>query len=104
MSVMGFLGYVECDNCEHFVHFNEPDQIKIWYHPDDARPLAEVNCPKCGHTTKSRIDGDHVHNLRMRGCVISDWNDKFADDPLTEGMIDEWAKQLDTDESELLLI
>jgi hypothetical protein len=102
MGVMGFLGYVDCDNCEHFVHFNNPDEIKIWFHPDDPRSLAEVTCPVCGHTTEGRIDFDHMSNLRRRGCVVSELNNKF--EPLTEEMIDEWVKQLDTDESELLTL
>lgn len=104
MPKMGFIGYMECDSCEHYVHINSPDEIKIWYHPDDVRPLAEVKCSNCGETVSSRIDFDHMKNFRMRGCVISDWNDKFADEPLTEEMIDDWAKNFDADDSELLTL
>ena len=89
---MGFIGYVECDSCDHYVHINEPNDIKIWYHPDDPQPLAEVDCPKCGETVQSRIAFDHMRNFRMRGCVIKDWNDRFEDTPLTEELIDKWAE------------
>lgn len=90
MSDMGFLGYVECKECNKYHYVNSPEEIKIWYHPDDTQPLAEVNCSSCGSLIQQRIGFDHMANFKMRGCSISNWNDRFEDNPLTEEMIDEW--------------
>lgn len=89
---MGFLGYVECDNCNHYTTFNNPDDIKIWYHPDDSRPLAQVKCSRCSNIVEARIDFDHMKNFRMRGCSIMDLNDLHSENPLTEQEIDSWIK------------
>lgn len=85
---MGFLGYLECDNCDSYVYLNKPEDINVWFHPDDPRPLAEALCPKCGNTVSSRIPHDHMANFKRRGVIIRDFNDKF--EPLTEEMIEAW--------------
>jgi phage FluMu protein Com len=87
MSV-AYIGYLECDNCNHFVHIKNPDELTIWYHPDDSRSLASVKCPKCKHTTESRIEYDDMANFKIKGCKVKDFGDKFV--PLTEELIDEW--------------
>jgi hypothetical protein len=88
MESVGYLGYVECDNCTKYVYINSPSDIAIWYHPDDPKPLAEAKCVECGHTVVSRIDFIEMANFRKRGCIVKDYNDKFSS--LTEQMIDEW--------------
>jgi hypothetical protein len=88
MEGMGYLGYLECDNCLKFVYINSPADIHIWYHPDDPKPLAEASCGECGHTVSSRIDFIEMANFRKRGCLIRSFGDKFS--PLSEQMIDEW--------------
>jgi hypothetical protein len=88
MDGVGYLGYVECDNCTKYVYIDSPADIQIWYHPDDPKPLAEAICNDCGHVITSRIDFLEMANFRKRGCIVRDFNDKFP--PLTEQMIDEW--------------
>lgn len=88
MDNVGYLGYVECDNCTKYVYIDSPSDIAIWYHPDDPKPLAEVTCTECDHLTVSRIDFHEMINFRKRGCVVKSLNEKFS--PLTEKMIDEW--------------
>jgi hypothetical protein len=85
---MGYIGYLECDNCSSFVYIKKPDDVQIWYHPDDPRPLCEAKCTKCNTLVSSRIDFDHMANFKRRGCAVKDFNDKFA--PLTEADIDAW--------------
>lgn len=85
---MGFLGYVQCDDCDRFVYIKKPTDIVIWFHPDDPRPLCEVTCPSCNKLVASRIDFDHMANFRRRGVTIRDFNDKF--EALSEQMIEEW--------------
>lgn len=90
---MSYIGYAECDNCKKFVHYSDPGEIHIWYHPDDPNPLVEVDCKNCGAKVSSRITLDHMINFRKRGCVIHDWNLKFSD--LKEQDIDEWDIESD---------
>ena len=85
---MGYLGYVECDECGKYTYINKPEEVKIWFHPDDAKALAEVDCVNCGVTVESKISFDHVQNFKRRGCTIMGLNDRYA--PLTEEFIDEW--------------
>lgn len=83
-----YIGYLECDNCSEFFYIKKPDDIKIWFHPDDPQPLCESTCGNCNHVVSARIDFDHMANFKRRGCVIRDWNDRFG--PLTEEEIDGW--------------
>lgn len=93
MSVVGkFIGYIECDSCGKFVHISNPDDIYIWAHPDDPRPLAQATCP-CGSKVTSRIDRDHMINFKKRGCKIRDYSERF--EPLTEEAIDDWDFEKD---------
>lgn len=85
---MSYIGYLECDNCNSFVYIKKPGDVKIWFHPDDPRPLTEAACPKCNHVVSSRIDYEHMRNFVKRGCKLSDFNERFS--PLTEDEIDAW--------------
>jgi hypothetical protein len=85
---MSFLGYATCDECDELTYFDEPSNINIWFHPDDPKVLAEVDCVHCGYSIQARMGYDHLMNLKRRGCVVRDFNDKF--EPLTEEMIDAW--------------
>jgi hypothetical protein len=89
MVNMGYLGYVECKACGTYTYINNPNQVKIWYHPDDSKSLAQVEC-SCGNVVENRISYEHMVNFRRRGCSIMEWNDRFMEKPLTEQNIDEW--------------
>ena len=90
MLDMGFVGYVECKRCECYIYINSSLDIEIFYHPDDPGALAKYRCPKCEDVIESRISGDHMLNFRSRGVQIRDYNDLFAEHPLTEDAIKEW--------------
>jgi hypothetical protein len=87
------VGYVECDKCNEYVTIEDPKALTIWYHPDDPRPLSEVNCPKCGKLISDRIDHEHMANFRRRGCHLKSLSEKFS--ALTEEDIDNWIFDAD---------
>lgn len=96
---MGYIGYLECDNCSKIVYITKPSEIEIWFHPDDPRPLCEAKCTNCGEMVSSRIDHDHMANFKRRGCSVRDLNDKFP--PLTEEEIESWDVEADLKQFEL---
>ncbi len=87
-----FVGFIEC-TCSTYVYLDKAKDVKIWHHPDDVYPLAEVNCPTCKSLISCRITWDHVANFRQRGVKIRELNDKFK--PITEEEISEFMDGFD---------
>ena len=90
-----YIGYVECEKCKTITYINKPKQIKIWAHPDDEFPLAQVQCSKCKEKVEKRLTWDHVSNFRKRGCKILSLNEKF--DKITEEEIDAFKTNFDAE-------
>ena len=82
------IGYVECDDCGAFTYLCRADEITIWYHPDDPKPVAEAYCAACDSVVSARIDFDHMANFKRYGCKVVSLHHKFEE--LTEEAIDEW--------------
>lgn len=85
---VAYIGYVECDNCDQYVYIKDARDLKIWFHPDDPKPLSEIECTNCHTLVQSRISWEHMVNFRRRGCKVTDLNERFT--PLTEEEIENW--------------
>lgn len=94
MSV-AYIGTIECTACGKYTYIQNTNEVTIWYHPDDDKPLCEVSCTNCKKKVSTRLTWDHVANFKKRGCKILDFGDRFP--PLSDKEIDEFVNGFQTE-------
>lgn len=94
-----YIGFVECDKCKHVTYINKTKQIKIWAHPDDEYPIAQVTCVKCKNKVETKLTWDHVSNFRKRGVKVLSLSEKFT--KITEKEIDDFKENFDAEFAKL---